>query len=154
MAEPSTTPDGPEQKPASELLEAHQKQKAFLLEEIKAVEKVLEPLKGDKANELREEARYKRSKLEQDELTFFLLYSTAKDIGELRERVETLITKQNPLKRIPAPMWFSLVPALIVLYVIVLGILQSNYKSVVRSATQTAQAIATVTATATSTPSP
>jgi hypothetical protein len=154
MTETTDTSDGAAPKSAAELKEAYDKQRTFLLEELKDVEKALETFKSDEANELREEAKFRKNKLEQDELTFFLLYSTAKDIREFKERAEEMITRQNPLKRIPAPMWFSLVPALIVLYVIVLGILQSNYKSVVRSATQTAQAIATVTATATSTPSP
>src|SRR5215208_4018106 len=154
MIETSETSAGAAPKSAAELKEAYEKQKTFLLEELEDVEKALETFKSDDANKLREEAKYRKNKLEQDELTFFLLYSTAKDIREFKERAEEMITRQNPLKRISAPVWFSIVPALIVLYITVMGILQSNYKSNLRSATQTAQAIATLTATATSTPSP
>ena len=126
---------------AEELKEAKEKQKSFLIKEIGAVEKALEPLKSTEADVLRGEADYKKERLEKNELSYFLLSSSAKEISNLKEKVETLITNQKWWSRIPTAAWFAIIPVLLVLYVAYLGFLQWRYQPEIHSfGTETAAA--------------
>lgn len=146
----------------AELKEANEKQKSFLIKEIDAVEQALEPLKSTEADVLRAEAAYKKERLEKNELSYFLLSSSAKEISSLKKKVEDLITNQKWWQRLPATAWFAIIPVLLVLYVIYLGILQWRYLPEIHTfgtetaaaATQTQMASPTGTPTITSTQIP
>ena len=126
---------------AEELKEAKEKQKSFLIKEIDAVEKALEPLKSTEADVLRGEADYKKERLEKNELSYFLLSSSAREISNLKEKVETLITNQKWWSRIPTAAWFAIIPVLLVLYVAYLGFLQWRYQPEIHTfGTETAAA--------------
>lgn len=146
----------------AELKAAKEKQKSFLMKEIEEIENALTPLKGDKADALREKVAYRKEKLEKEDVSYFLLSSSDKEIRVWKEKVDDLITNQKWWQRLPATAWFAIIPVLLVLYVAYLGFLQWRYQPEVHAfgtetaaaATQTQMAIPTGTPTITSTQIP
>ncbi|HEX6269717.1 MAG TPA: hypothetical protein VFZ43_05750 [Anaerolineales bacterium] len=118
---------------------------SFLRKEIDDIEKTLEPLKGAKADSLRDEINLKKEALEsqhEGELPFLVLSSLRKDFVELKERAESLATKPSLLSRIPPPVWLAIIPLLLVIYLAYLAIVQRIERpQILRFATQTAEVV-------------
>lgn len=141
----------------SELKKQNERLRSFLQKEIEDVEKILEPLKGAKADSLRNELNLKRESIESEddgEFAFFLLASLRKDIVDLKERAASLSTRPTLSERIPPPVWLAIIPLLLVIYIAYLAVVQRIQQPLIRGTQTTVAEEQTMTASVPETPAP
>lgn len=131
--------------------------KSFLLKEIDEIETILKPLKGDEAASLKSEIEDKKKSLKS--LDDSRLASARREIGMLKEKAQSLVSKPGWESIAPAPIWLAvglaLIPLLIALYSSILAILQWHYQPQIRFfASQTAEIMLTTPPPTTETPTP
>lgn len=141
--------------------------RSFLLGEIGIIEKILVSIKADPSkraelSSLEQEKEGKKNRLQvADE---YELASLRKEISKIKERAESLVTKESllvRLSRVSVLFWLGIIPLLIAIYAGYIAIVQWNSQPQIRdyaitqtavAATQTAMSSATETPTITPTP--
>jgi hypothetical protein len=136
--------------------------KSFLLGEVDLIEKMLVSIRVNpskhaelKSLELEKEDK-KRSLQSADEYELAVM---RKEINKLKERVESLATRESwlvRLSRVSVLVWLGFIPLLIAIYASYIAIVQWNSQPQIRdyAATQTSEAMPTPTLIATEAPTP